>query len=462
MYSILFLLISYGLSIVANLPVSIENQILDWGCFFLLFKLALSTTRPKIVFRWIFLLNALATVIFIIQGGHQLFKNGVNGYIHENLMTSFGHQNMAAEFIGISIIIQLIGLQELRKIKKLTLKVSQLLLLFLSIAYLLGLSSRSAWVSLLAAVFILLMQLRFRVFRLLVLILSIFSILILFFITTRYSSNDLKQIKKQNIEIRLIRWANTLRLIHDHPIGIGPGNFEFGYVPYDRAKAIDPESHEDSVVRSPHNGFLELAAENGWLSLVALVLLIFYLSVSVFKRERREVRFFGFFAILVFVLTDAFFAFPMETAYPFYVLAVFLGLGLRGKNYVNQSKIPFLLLVGLTCILVTLFVYSKVVEAIEERNQMMAWSCKLFPSNWRNCATQIEFYLAEKKFEVAEELSRDLLRKNQNNFVILQLHGISILNQNRHEEACRVLSKYEQLLHHESSTYQNFVEECNN
>lgn len=74
-------------------------------------------------------------------------------------------------------------------------------------------------------------------------------------------------------------YDDTLRLIVAHPVGIGWGNLP-GYLPQD---ALD-----DSGVLYPHNLFLEVAVEGGWLALVAVTVVIVIVCVRAFALARRS------------------------------------------------------------------------------------------------------------------------------------------------------------------------------
>ena len=83
--------------------------------------------------------------------------------------------------------------------------------------------------------------------------------------------STLAQLKSQNTQIRLNRWMNSIAMIRDRPFGIGPGKFEFEYIPYRAAWREDPESNERVIVRSPHNEVIRLGVEYGLPLLIFLV-----------------------------------------------------------------------------------------------------------------------------------------------------------------------------------------------
>lgn len=106
---------------------------------------------------------------------------------------------------------------------------------------------------------------------------------------------------------RLLIWISGLRIIKDHPWGVGQGNIEDIYPQY-----RIPVSYYESDVPHLHNNFLQILAQNGWLGLTAYLFWIFafYFEALRFKSETEEVfhwnwMFLCFFSsILVWGLTE--------------------------------------------------------------------------------------------------------------------------------------------------------------
>jgi O-antigen ligase len=159
------------------------------------------------------------------------------------------------------------------------------------------------------------------------------------------NKNWLENAKISNTKIRLIRWTNTLAMIKDHPMGVGPGNFEFGYLPYANAVTEDYEFTEDVLPRSPHNAYLELIVEAGIPAALTIFSVLIFLLIRLFKKPVSLERNF-YISIFSFFIIDAFFAFPLETAYPFYFAAVFLALIVHfiffenNKNHLKTLSLP--------------------------------------------------------------------------------------------------------------------------
>ncbi len=91
---------------------------------------------------------------------------------------------------------------------------------------------------------------------------------------TSVSSPAMLADKAEATAIRLGLWQGTIRMIRDHPLGVGAGNFPDRFVPYQRVGLVPDEQ---LLYRWPHDEWLRVAAEDGLpfagLAAVAAVLL---------------------------------------------------------------------------------------------------------------------------------------------------------------------------------------------
>jgi hypothetical protein len=143
-------------------------------------------------------------------------------------------------------------------------------------------------------------------------------------------ASSLPQSKRASATWRIAVWSDTLRLIRDHPAGVGSGNFENAFIPYALAGRSKPG--ETTVFRSPHNDYLRLVSEEG----VGCALLLLAL-LAVLARELQRSPAVGRWrsgpgSLLAsagaFLLVECFFQFPFELACPSLLAAVLLGLAL--------------------------------------------------------------------------------------------------------------------------------------
>lgn len=118
-------------------------------------------------------------------------------------------------------------------------------------------------------------------------------------------------------EIRPAIWESTLRLIGDHPLGVGAESFEDRYIPY---KTADYFLHKFASPRTihPHNEFLNIAALLGIPALLAWCFLTFkgmYRFLRGYRSASVELKiiFFCLIAMLVHSMLDLiFFSWPQD------------------------------------------------------------------------------------------------------------------------------------------------------
>lgn len=276
----------------------------------------------------------------------------------------------------------------------------------------------------------------------------------------------LEEEKIGNLWVRKVRWHNTLHMIEDKPLGIGPGNFEFGYLPYANSWSRDGEAHDGIIIRSPHNGYLESLAENGIpFTLLLLGALGSLLACIVAKRPgsgrtERAICLSGF----AYFLTDALVAFPMETPYPFFAMAVLTGLALTMVSDGRVRRVHPALKGIVACLLLlgtALFSFSKAVEAdyIQSRSAVSA-ACTLFPSNWRVCLKYAKSELEEKRYPEGKAALERMLRFQPHNYQALRLLSFAHFRMGAKEEGCATLKHYNSLFFGGSSLKNSAFKLC--
>lgn len=474
----------FFVSAIANYPTYFVSQFFDWLQFialiFLTKQMCGSTTDW---FSKVDKLNLAATAVILLEALFEAYSLTLNPGISRNefLSSFFGFQNMTAEFIGVSILLQLAHLVEKRRRVE---AVIREVLLVLSLFYLFFLSSRSAFVSLGAAlaftfIFNFKHEFVFRFAR----VSSIATVLVLGALqlpsgtvsevseSTDQSPTlsegapssvplnnvftpDIVQTKQTNKEIRLVRWRNTLKMIADRPLGVGPGNFEFGYLPYAHSYRFDIQASEELVVRSPHNGYLELVAEYGWTAAVVALFGLLMLAKLLSRRGPTEVK--TMHAVLVFFAVDAFFAFPLENAFPFYAIAVALGVSWHFAQNAPAThavcvmdgaklRVTCQVLLVAICLHGAAFATSKCLERIPRNDSLRALACDVYPDNWRACIEKAATQLRAKQYREAESTLRYIIRRQPSHFVALRLLSQVYLYAGALQPACETVDAYDAL-----------------
>ena len=119
-----------------------------------------------------------------------------------------------------------------------------------------------------------------------------------------------------SVNVRLKYWDNALKIANENPVfGIGLGNWKIESLPYE--KEI---SNRLTVSDHPHNDFLEIAAETGYLNLIVyLSIFVFALVISIKRIRKNDNELSQMIAFITLLLLfaygiDALFNFPLYRA----------------------------------------------------------------------------------------------------------------------------------------------------
>ena len=459
----------YAASFLANLPGAYENHVLDALVFV---TLAGVTATAGVGLRDFRNELTIATIVVVgiglaQYGGFEPFS-GLSGVTFPS--STFGFQNMAAEFSALSLPTLFLGAR--RHFKSGFGLAVQVFLIAAVLGYVGLLHCRSADVAL-AFSLVPLVFLRWCPgcggdFGKAIPIAGILVSVALFSVHSGipiHAGEDVDRsanavsalgtVKSGNVEIRKIRWRNTLELIRKNGwFGIGPGNFEFGYLPYRAAVRTDPEATEEMVVRSPHNGYLEAAAESGIPFLIAVIALLALSGSALVRRfllERTDDRAFVL-SVALFIAVDAIFAFPMENAFPFAFAAFATGMAipqLSHSRVMLSHRLIRLSSVALAMVLATAgvsFGFSKWVESNgADQLSRSELACEWFPSNWRVCLSAARLETESKNLEAAEKTLRRALRLRPNLFPAMRLLAYAEFEKGDALAGCLEVRRYDAL-----------------
>lgn len=453
---ILALIISYLLSLFLNLNGSYISQYSDWLSFFFILLSSSNSIQKKedlfLLAKYFMFGGLTVTVIGVLQMLEiELFPSVTH---NEFPSSTFGFQNMTAEFIGLVIVLQIFVLNSKVQSKKFIYLI-HILLTSLQLSYLYLLSCRSCLLALMTSLFFLIFK-GDKLKKIKLLISVIVSAALFIFILNNVNETTKKTtsatgyfsgMKESNTKIRLTRWRNTLYMIAENPFGVGPGNYEYGYIPYQNSFSQDLESTESMVVRSPHNGFLEAAAENGWACLLILIVFLLACLIKLLKEKNFifEESHYLILAVFSFILVDAMFAFPMEGAFPFFVAALFIGhfFKVTTKEVLKVNGIIFLPAVLALAFFSYKYGSSKFNEKTHFNNfekQLMA--CEYLPENWRACLRASDLATSAGNINKSIELLEGILKRQENNFAALSHLAFVYLEQGKIDSACITLERY--------------------
>ncbi len=142
-------------------------------------------------------------------------------------------------------------------------------------------------------------------------------------------------------EIRPILWESVVRMIGDHPLGVGAESFEDCYIPY---KSVDYFLHDHASPRTihPHNEFLNIAVLLGIPALLAWCFLTFqgfFRFLRGYRHAESEMKLLFF--CLILMLTHAmldliFFSWPQDM-----IGFLFTGIFWAPRMCVGETHLKF-------------------------------------------------------------------------------------------------------------------------
>jgi hypothetical protein len=389
----------------------------------------------------------------------------------------FGNVNQAAQFLGFAALILLAEKEEafpphagaaLREV-----------LVAGSLVYLYFLSCRSVFLALSAA-FVVLLAARRLTARSLVRMVGAATVVILLLIRygpawggrpslLHFFSSEILEQKALSVAMRLAVWKSTLSLIGSHPLGVGSGNFGEAFIPYQLG--LDMIPGERVLFRTPHNEYLRALAEEGVLFGAFAATLLWSLLRGLYVASRmavwrREVGAFVW-AGIAFLAVEAFFQFPLGTAFGCLVGAALLGLALSGleagggrtraapdpssprlwRGLGTLAAVTVLVLLGRVAASEFLFVnYNGEVAAQEA-------SCQLNPRNLPACVTAAWLRAQAGDRREARALLVQVLQRAPYYHPAIRLLGEEAAANGDRDEGCLYLWIYDELFRERSSVH---------
>lgn len=413
--------------------------------------------KKIVLFNLAVLLCVVSTILISIIG-----KNP------SSLDLFFGNRNHLAEFLGASVIIQIICYKVSlagSKVLKVLSAYSIVGALYICVITL----CRSVLLSLIVCVLVYLLMQIFNSVRnkkfttspvTVFVLLSILLASSFFGYKTFFSgSSETAYIKSATTNLRLIRWKNTLEMIKDRPLGFGPSSYEFAYLEYKDKKENDFEATETVLIKSPHNGYLELFSE---YSFAVGFTFLFVLFIVIYKFALLPIPI--YFYIVLFFSINAFFSFPMELPFSSYLIAIFVGSGLREISGEDGFKIDLKFLSRILLvpfgIYTAIVILSTVSSNLAEDKFNSKEFCSLTPSIWRNCVDAGVQAISRGDFTESSEILGKYLKLYPNNFIAQRYYAFSLAKLGKVDEACGILEKYDSLFLGKSSVHEIKMKQC--
>jgi hypothetical protein len=448
------LICGFLVSIASNPKGFVEQSVLDWVSFLtislVVYDLSLSSPAFFSLFRMANLVS-LTTVIIL------------NFIFLKTEATNFGHKNFLAEFLTLSLLVQF---DFFLQCKQRWQQVTILCICFFAFWLLLKQASFAATIGLFCSIFayltIYLAKDSKQRYKILVFALAI-SVLAVIYLSCFKMPLILE--KSADLKWRFALWRSAWRILLDHPLGIGPGNFPYVLLDY-QTSGITKEiiNKETLLAISPHNGYLESVVLYGWFSFCMMIVLFFRTAKNLLRSKSEFSSLLA--AAWIFISIDALVAFPLENAYPFFFVALTVGLTFRAlgleplvfENYrLRLLQVPLILLLSFLTIG---FFISRNYEGSHDYSYL-SLSCSLYPSHAENCFEKAELEDEMGLYQRALNSCDKILKRIPNHFPTLLLKSEIFWEEGRSVDSCNLLKKYNSLFAGTSSIHARLKEICN-
>lgn len=264
-------------------------------------------------------------------------------------------------------------------------------------------------------------------------------------------------------------WINTICMMKDHPMGVGPGSFEYVFQQYNGRCFPSLEIGEGISIRNPHNSFLEFFAEIGVLGGITVLLLLFLLFYELscipkdkFLLERRWIV-----SSSLVLLVISLFEFPQDTPFTFFYLALVAGVLIsilpNSKNkYSSQMRALHLAFALIITFVYTMKAYSDhiTLKPGETPEQSYKLACTIDRENWRACTWLGLSYLNKNDFESADKIINLMSDKFEGHHSLMHLRGTYALKKGDMRGACDQFKQYHSLFGFKSSKKEFIDKNC--
>ncbi|MCD6578120.1 O-antigen ligase family protein [bacterium] len=359
----------------------------------------------------------------------------------------FGNSNF---FAGVLIVFISITIINLMKEKDLKFKVVHSIVLFLDIIAMFLTKTRAAFFGLLISFIILFYYIikykllnKYFLYTLIALL-----ILVPFFVPKDYWGRikALKDISHGTPMFRVYTWNSTLKIIKEHPLGVGPGNFRVYYPKYKSKRIFLFEGHHNAETIHAHNDLLENATDMGIFGFFIYLLLIFLLiKIYIFyipkllkdKRSRSNgMILIGLYAALMGLLTDNIFSVNLKwlssiIIFYFIIGTTFAIISKYEKPIIKLNLKPYFFL------FVLLFFALFIPSIRRYKSNMILQKAIVYSKYGVQLRAKKEVNKAMKYFINAEKLYSRSLSYNKNNVIGLYFMGnqqIDIYTLNKTQE----------------------------
>jgi O-antigen ligase len=389
------------------------------------------------------------------------------------LALSLGNINMAAQFLSFSLPFVFIELMEARKERSSLVQnlLSALLVLIYTAVFFTA--CRSCWIGSLGVLAYFALARRIFSFKRIAVMVASVVMLILsihaFSLVKPSSATEFFSAKVQNysratgMSGRGDAWKQTLRMISDHPFGIGPDRFQMSFLEYQIANHMKTE--EGIFWPSPHDEALRILSEEGWAGLLFFAMAAGALLWFLFQSsESYGIARTLLIATLIVWVPELIFQFPLAMANSMVILALVLGsvCGLcASTSRIQISRaLPLCALLMVAMIGGSHAVFRTLERKYPNDRRWTDLACRMSPSYWQACVNAIGLNMMYGYSDRAHQIVDQILDNYPNHYPTLKAAGNIAFFENDKRSGCGYLTRYDAIFDSRSSLHPQLEKLC--
>ncbi|MES3037678.1 MAG: O-antigen ligase family protein [Bdellovibrionota bacterium] len=294
-----------------------------------------------------------------------------------------------------------------------------------------------------------------------------FALAAALFVATWFIPNhgqDYAEAKRVSVIGRMEIYRGAINMLLDNPLGVGGGEFEYSYLPYQLGTTHTPRE----LVRyeSPHSEPMKWGIENGWAFLLVNSSWWFVLMFLVWRipgSPSAQTFYRTSFAVMI---PQVLFQFPFDDPASYVVIALMLGLiflAIKGAEYPFKKSLKVFVVIAalfFTGRAVTETANKWIDSQLNKDKEATRLGCEIDPTNWRVCFYH-EMILIQSDYAAdAVPIAKWQLRQRPFQFHNLRILGIHQFMTGDIQKACETAHVYDSLFKGNSYFTPILAEKC--
>lgn len=391
--------------------------------------------------------------------GYLVIKTHFVSFIEENYASTFGNINYTGQFLAISSLFFLLGISVSKT------KLSRGLFfcgVVAAVTYFSYLNTRSIIIGMTLSLGWLLWRQSILDKKLLgrIVLTCLIVIPLSRYVISQIPRPFADESRITSAHIRLDMWKGTLRMIADHPLGIGIDNFNFSFVPY--RSDVQLQVGDNDNILNPHNEFLAITAESGipvallLFGVCALIVFRFMKSTPTKGSDSRSYDF--MMALLILYLIEMIFQFPLDGQWSLIIgslITSFLLFTVFESNKLSVEIAKRAALVTAIFMLYSTVMWYLPVATLRESFDVnkAKFTCEERPQDWFGCQRYAQAIYKTGDAAKAEAILNNELKKQPNNWFAMGLLGQIFIETGRKQEGCELYRKVDRIFNGKSRTH---------